>query len=246
MSSKAQRNATLILFVVVLLLGVAVYFANKPPPPPNDPFWVNLDYRDLLTNPTQLIARPTQYPELPEISTSWFNDRFAMRKGALLEVLPYIYRLPLSRFIIPPPLRDLAFKQIDVLVTVPDRPREKLQAELQKQFGIKVRSVTLQTNVFLLVVKTPGVAAPSTNGSDAYPIRNYIWGMEGIIGGPVIDRTGLDGVYKFSPNLPPRDFQAARKAYRQALLDQLGLELIPTNMPVEFLILEHATNDEGK
>jgi Protein of unknown function (DUF3738) len=246
MSSKSRRNAQLILFIVVLVLGAAVYFANKPPPPqPNDPFWVNLDYRDLLTGPTQLIARPTQYPELPEISTSWFGDRFAIRNGTLWEVLPYIYGLPFSRFIIPPPLRNLAFTRIDVLVTVPDRPREKLQAELQKQFGIRVRSVTLQTNVFLLVVETPGIAVSSTNGSDAYPIRNYVWGMEGIIGGPVIDQTGLDGVYRFSP-FPPKsprlDLQAARQAYKQALLDQLGLELIPTNMPVEFLILEHATN----
>jgi hypothetical protein len=95
MSSKSRRNAQLILFIVVLVLGAAVYFANKPPPPqPNDPFWVNLDYRDLLTGPTQLIARPTQYPELPEISTSWFGDRFAIRNGTLWEVLPYIYGLP--------------------------------------------------------------------------------------------------------------------------------------------------------
>lgn len=246
MPSNARRNATLILIVVVLLLGVAVYFANKPPPPPpDDPFWVNLDYRDLPAAPAQLIARPTQYPDLPEISTSWFNDRFAIRNGTLWEVLPYVHGLPFSRYIIPPPLRNLAFQRIDVLVTDPDHPREKLQAELQKQFGIRVRSVTLQTNVFLLVVKTPGVAVSSTNGSDAYPIRNYVWGMEGIIGGPVIDHTGLDGVYKFSPissNFPRRDFQAARKVYEQALLDQLGLELVPTDMPVEFLILEQATN----
>ncbi len=246
MPSNARKSATLILTVVVLALGAAVYFANKPPPPPpNDPFWVNLDYHDLLAGPTQLIARPTQYAELPEISTSWFEDRFAIRNGTLLEVLPYIYGLPFSRFIIPPPLRDLAFRRIDVLVTVPDQPREKLQAELQKQFGIRVRSVTLQTNIFLLVVKTPGIAVSGTNGSDAYPIRNYVWGMEGIIGGPVIDHTGLDGVYKFSPfspKSPRRDLQATREAYKQALLDQLGLELVPTNMPVEFLILEYATN----
>ncbi len=198
MSSKSQRNAQLILFIVVLVLGAAVYFANKPPlAPPNDPFWVNLEDQDLRTAPPQLIVRPTQYPQLPGISTSWFEDRFAVRRATLWEVLPYAYGLPLSRFIIPPPLQNLAAgRPIDVLVTIPDQPRERLQVELHKQLGIKLRRVTIQTNVFLLVVKTPGAAASNTNGSKAYPIRNYVWGMEGFAGGPVIDKRASEGTYK--------------------------------------------------
>jgi hypothetical protein len=246
MSSKSQRNAQLILFIVVLVLGAAVYFANKPPlAPPNDPFWVNLEDQDLRATPPQLILRPTQYPQSRGISIAAFQNRFAGRNATLWEALAYAYDQPFTRFIVTPPLRDLLMRNIDVLVTVPDQPREKLQAELQKQFGLKVRRETIDTNVLLLAVKTPGTAALSTNGPKAYPLRNYVLMMDGFFGQPVIDRTGLDGVYKFSPfspKFPARDLDAGRQVYKQALLDQLGLELVPTNMPVEMLIVEHVTN----
>jgi hypothetical protein len=37
-----------------------------------------------------------------------------------------------------------------------------------------------------------------------------------------------------------RGLEAGREAYRQALLDQLGLTLVPTNMPVEMLVVKQA------
>jgi uncharacterized protein (TIGR03435 family) len=32
--------------------------------------------------------------------------------------------------------------------------------------------------------------------------------------------------------------ESAKEALKQAVLDQLGLELVPTNMPIEMLVVE--------
>jgi uncharacterized protein (TIGR03435 family) len=56
---------------------------------------------------------------------------------------------------------------------------------------------------------------------------------------PVIDQTGLVGNYDFDfpKNLGATPAEKLQKA-QQWLLDQLGLELVPTNMPVEMLVVE--------
>ncbi|HTI99565.1 MAG TPA: TIGR03435 family protein, partial [Dongiaceae bacterium] len=62
---------------------------------------------------------------------------------------------------------------------------------------------------------------------------------------PVVDATGLTGgfdyvldypsVARFSPKL-----KAAQAITRSSLLDQLGLELVATNLPLEMLVVEKA------
>ncbi len=54
----------------------------------------------------------------------------------------------------------------------------------------------------------------------------------------VVDQTGLKGNYDVRVDWQ-QDFSAAGKEkLRQAVLDQLGLELVATNLPIEMLIVE--------
>jgi uncharacterized protein (TIGR03435 family) len=55
---------------------------------------------------------------------------------------------------------------------------------------------------------------------------------------PVMDQTGLNG--SFDMNLKWQDNWQNRntEGLKQALVDQLGLELVPTNMPIEMLVVE--------
>jgi len=69
------------------------------------------------------------------------------------------------------------------------------------------------------------------------------WGLtkhlERVFQIPVVDETGLDGAYNIDLRWKVKtDPSANRKAVKQALIEQLGLELVPAHKPVEMLIVE--------
>jgi uncharacterized protein (TIGR03435 family) len=59
---------------------------------------------------------------------------------------------------------------------------------------------------------------------------------------PVVDQTGLTGFYDFTlhwTSYPDPETGDTAASFRQALRDQLGLELKPTRAPIDVLILDH-------
>jgi uncharacterized protein (TIGR03435 family) len=59
---------------------------------------------------------------------------------------------------------------------------------------------------------------------------------------PVVDQTGLIGFYDFTlhwTSYPDPETGDTAASFRQALRDQLGLELKPTRAPIDVLILDH-------
>ena len=87
-------------------------------------------------------------------------------------------------------------------------------------------------------------------------LRLQIWGQVNQNGSYIVDRTGLNGFYDVSlswdieqaliqANKNPDTYTATFNAVQprlvdQALLDQLGLKLVPTNMPVDFVVVDKA------
>ncbi len=57
---------------------------------------------------------------------------------------------------------------------------------------------------------------------------------------PVIDRSELTGNYDFKLTWDQSDQARNRANLEEALYDQLGLELVPTNMPIKMLVVEKA------
>jgi uncharacterized protein (TIGR03435 family) len=58
---------------------------------------------------------------------------------------------------------------------------------------------------------------------------------------PIIDQTGVTQRYSIDIKWEEPDAQdSEHKALQQVLLDQLGLELVPTNMRVDMLVIEKA------
>jgi uncharacterized protein (TIGR03435 family) len=56
---------------------------------------------------------------------------------------------------------------------------------------------------------------------------------------PVIDQTGLTNRYDINLTWNQSDHKRSNPdGLKQALLDQLGLELVLTNMPIEMLVVE--------
>ncbi len=68
-------------------------------------------------------------------------------------------------------------------------------------------------------------------------LAHYLSGFA-IIGRPVVDRTGLSGIYAYSLEFA-RSEQEDRPSIFAALPDQLGIKLEASRAPVEVLVIDH-------
>jgi len=131
-----------------------------------------------------------------------------------------------------------------------------LQREIEKQFHLVARKETREADVLILTVKTrnaPGLTANTSKSPDAnidsglgywrsrnVPVLSISERLEKYFKMPVIDHTGLTG--RFNVDLK-WDEQVEGKnpdAFKQVLLDQLGLELMPSRESIEMLVVEKA------
>jgi uncharacterized protein (TIGR03435 family) len=60
------------------------------------------------------------------------------------------------------------------------------------------------------------------------------------LGIPVLDRTGLTNNFDVELKWERKNDDSRKDSFKKAVLDQLGLELVPTNMPIEMLVVEKA------
>jgi uncharacterized protein (TIGR03435 family) len=147
----------------------------------------------------------------------------------------------------------------------PSQPffQKDLQVELKTKLGIFGKLETREADVLLLRCRNPnaeglkppdslrrGLGLPinmrgqsKTNSLSSFnsPLSSLQTFIQAAFVMPVIDQTGLTNNYDFIlkwddavPIHPNKD------GIRQAVFDQLGLELVPTNMPIEMLVVEKA------
>ena len=150
----------------------------------------------------------------------------------------------------------------DFLSNLPNGAKEALQRAIRSKFDVVGRFETIETNVLFLKVKYPDAAglkpslSKNSSTSDgngeismaSAPTDDLAREMENYFKIPVINQTGLTNNYDFKirwneygkkvgdhytdyPNL---------EGLKQALTDQLGLELAPGTAPVEMLVVEKA------
>ncbi|MGA2853843.1 MAG: TIGR03435 family protein [Verrucomicrobiota bacterium] len=130
-----------------------------------------------------------------------------------------------------------------------------LQAEVKKKFGVVGKIETREAAVWLLKVKYPNAPGLKRNDKDRgnalrtvaggfygwhEAMANLAYAFENMADVPVIDQTGIIGRFDFDlhcteTDLKNHDWDAVNRA-----LNQLGLELVPTNMPLEMLVVEKA------
>ncbi|HEY5042389.1 MAG TPA: sigma-70 family RNA polymerase sigma factor [Verrucomicrobiae bacterium] len=212
--------------------------------PFNDPATV----KKLENAPTILILRPTQYPNggmgfrAPDGKCIFVN-------ASVRALIRFAYGFPGTARIIFP--ANFPSAEYDYLNTLPKGQREVLRKKLKKQFGLVAHSEIRETDVFLLKVKdseelkshlarNQQSAEPGTFRLSSGIPNNQVTGFETI--GPVelteimrqkpiIDQTGSTAFYQWT------DEEMKSPSHN---LNQLGLELIPTNMPIELLMVEKA------
>jgi len=153
-------------------------------------------------------------------------------------------------------------ERYDFATTVTNGGEEALQQKIRTTLGFTVRQETRDMDVFILKVRTPGatglkpyVSGPLHCEYDARggvrlaglpismpPPRPY-WGftrpLEIYLHTPVVDETELPGNYDINLRWAERyDADPDHAAMKEAMLKQLGLELIPANMPIDVLVVE--------
>jgi len=150
---------------------------------------------------------------------------------------------------------ELPRERYDFIASLPNGTAPALQAEIKRRFGLVGRLETIETNVLVLTVKhsnVPGLKPNRTGGHNNnpqfgefscvnQPISALTYFLELYLGTPVVDRTDLAGGFDMDLKWDATD-KANRNVdgLKQALLDQLGLELVPAREPVEMLMVEKA------
>jgi uncharacterized protein (TIGR03435 family) len=134
-----------------------------------------------------------------------------------------------------------------------DEIRSMLQTLLAERFELAVHRETKEIATYALEVGKGGpklkVAAPDRKGGmadtvgpngerqtvfEALSLRVLVNMLANTLGSPVVDKTGLDGLYDYRFEWP----DAGSSFF--ASVDQLGLKLEAKKMPVEVLVIDRA------
>jgi len=199
-----------------------------------------------------LLVQTTHLPQKNGGSV-WFDlantnevDGFG-RNQPITMALQCGYLFEATRMVLP---GDAPTNNFDFMATLPHCPRKAFQDEIERNTGLRAHAEQLNTNVLLLRVRDRGAPGlkPAvgdrgfrlTWGDGIYratnsPISDLRAFLEtSLLKRPVIDDTKLTNLY----NIDIKWEFHQEKALDQVLLDQLGLVLVQTNMPIEMLVVE--------
>lgn len=144
----------------------------------------------------------------------------------------------------------------DFIVSLRSHQLEGLQGAIKKKFGLVAKRETRETNVLIFKVAKPdapglkpsfaqnsGSSSRSNTGELDYkntPVSNLASSLEYYFHTPVIDETDLKGRYDLHLTWSePGGYQNPNpEGLKQAILDNLGLELTPATRPIEMLVVE--------
>lgn len=161
-----------------------------------------------------------------------------------------------TRFIFPTNiLNELPPGPYDFIASLPSGNAGALQQEVKRRFGVVAKREIRETDVLLLIEKyrrPAGLRPTKSRGGSQHleqgrfactnvPLSSLADYGEIYLNIPVIDRTDLKGNFDFDLKWDAQwDEQGKHKpdTFKQALLDQLGLDLVPSREPIEMLVVE--------
>jgi uncharacterized protein (TIGR03435 family) len=212
------------------------------------------NWRMLDRLPQQVKIVPTIFP--PSDGYTGNNGRMQGTGLSLRTLLPAAYNISKYRMVFD---TELPAGNYDFIANLREGNDVALQREIKKQFHLVGKTETRETDVLLLTVKhrnAPGLKpanAHSQNsningGAGFYKCSNALFAffaseLEYYLEVPVIDRTGIEGRFDIDLKWDEPDRQHHNpEALKQALLDQLGLELVPGRESIDMLVVEKAPN----
>lgn len=210
----------------------------------------------LANPPSQVWVKPAKNTHLPNQLGSGTNGMLLGRNVPLTWLMRDAYGKTQPWMIFKEGLAD--GPGYDFMANLSSGSREALQREINRTLGISVRHQVVETNVVLLQIGPGGVRgleSPDFTAGDmrveagkitwpAKPLTTLDVFLEGFLDLPIVDQTGLTGTCKYAiswdENWWREDADRSVLKLNPVLLDQLGLQLVSTNLPIEMLVVEKA------
>jgi uncharacterized protein (TIGR03435 family) len=252
MAWTKAKTAIVAAAVVVLAAGTTTVTVKNIQRQNEDAKWDlgRADSRILDKAPRIVRIIPTKFPKSG--GSVGMNFRRLGINSDIMEIIVDAYNAGYNRTVCLVPVPAGKF---DFIANLPKDSDQALRREIQRQFGLVGRRETVETNVLFLKLKQPGAAglvkSKARNGSSSTSSNLGEFKMEngsaGTIAGyaesecrlPVVDQTGLAGGYDIDFKWTSQN-DLEHQNFKQALLDQLGLELVPGTAPIEYLFVEKA------
>ena len=251
--------------VVLLAAGTTTVVVDKLLPVKVDEAWFVTDSKVLLKVPGNLtIIRPTHFGKRGGGGELSEQNRIVGYNMPLDWFVVYAENFSDgSRLVLP---KNFPKGGFDVLITRPrnrnynwqDELRLAMRDEIKRKYGFVARRETQERDMFLLKIRNPGAAGLQKIVQDdpnyGSPIQSSIEGLnsknfpldglarqlEGHLQIPVLDQTGLTNHITLDLRWNKLSGETVEDTTKRVVLDQLGLELVPTNMPIEMLVVEKA------
>ena len=269
MAWTKTKTAIVVSVGVLLATGTATVVVKKvthqsEPSWANDPRVWQGNLMVLRKLPEVILLRPTKFTNEPPGTVAGFGVTIDgcikdARKNVdireLINLAYGIYPRDMARSLFP---KDLPREHFDFLFTMPRDVNEVLRNELKTRFGVIAHRENLDADALLLrladlktwerhinqtknqYTKTRAALERSMGPLPKSTIDDKISGLEELMEKPVVNQTGLIEHYDLYFEWNTASGKTEKENIQQALLDQLGLELVPTNMPIEMLVVEKA------
>ncbi len=260
MTWTKTKTAIVAGIVLLLVAGPTTVAIEKARDQRLEKIWrINKDVRTAVIDklPPLFKIVPTKFgPPWVNWKAGSHGDKFAGARArvGILAVYAYGFSRIQIRFADPEPTN-----RFDFVATLRHGNEAALREFIKDKFDLVGHPATENMDVLLLRVSRAGAAGlkPAITGKeDTYwkagiyhssnaPIDNGAPRFEGLahflesyFGKPVIDETGLTQYYSIELRWKETEAAANPAGLKQALLDTLGLELVPTNAPFQILVME--------
>jgi uncharacterized protein (TIGR03435 family) len=250
---KPSILAALFLF---LATGIAIGVVEKIRSARIENVFRRMDVQSLENAPAVLVLRPTRYPA-PNDRGTQFGTRIVAQNTGLSFLFSIAYDYEWWRRVVLP--ENAPTEKHDLLLTLPDNPKEALREEIKRRLGLVAHRETRLTDGFALELdSTTDVRLKISDGANStviYPdsktgfvrtlelkngsVSSLTRILGNYLGVPVFDRTGLKSNYDVKLEWNALTSEISREeAIRQSLTTQLGLKLVPIRESVEVLVVE--------
>jgi uncharacterized protein (TIGR03435 family) len=260
MTWTKTKTAVLAGAMLLLAAGTTAVSVQKARDDRLEKVWrINKDVRTAVIDqlPPLFKIVPTKFgPPWFNYNTGSHGDKFAGARDRVDIMAMYAYGFPPIRIRFADPVPTNRF---DFVATLSHGNEAGLRRFIKDKFGLVGRTTTENMDVLLLKVSRPNAPglkpailgredtywkagvyhssdAPIDNGAPRFQGLAYF--LENYFGKPVVDQTGLTQYFAMELRWTEKNYGEDPDGVKQALLDNLGLELVPTNMPVEILIMQ--------